>query len=246
MAKTGTGGRTRSFTLQARSVFIQNGKVCQSGRQSSWWLIELGVRRGINYTWAFMLLGQIVAISFATNLYFLTLLLNPKQQQSTTIETKDPASVIPKSDSKPSYRRFLGPWIIDFLSVISTRNAANLLGQDRYQSGAPGFMQILLLPHIALMVLPTLRAILPATFFPLDDTKTLNRVYGFLWLTTAYFFCEILLWETYKNYRAGILGDIGSALFEHPAVSSVGLDVIFCWLSWICWWQTQGGIVPDI
>lgn len=192
-----------------------------------------------------MLLGQIVAISFATNLYFLTILLSPKQQQSTTIEPKSPASDIPESASKPSYRRFLGPWIIDFLSVTSTRNAANLLGQDKYQSGAPGFMQLLLLPHIVLMMLPTLRAIVPARFFPSADTRTVNKIYGLLWLTNAYFFGD-LMWTTHKVYQAGDLGRIGSALFEHPAVSSVGFDVIFCWISWICWWHTQGDAIPGV
>lgn len=139
----------------------------------------------------------------------------------------------------------VGPWIIDFLSVINTLTAASLLGKDKYQNGAPGFMRLLLLPHIILMVLPTLRAILPAKVFSLGDTKTVNKIYGFLWLTNAYFVGD-LLWATYKAYQAGTLGDIGSALLEHPAVSSVGFDVIFCWICWICWWQTQGDAMPDI
>ena len=106
-------------------------------------------------------------------------------------------------------------------------------------------MQLLLLPHIVLMMLPTLRAILPANFFSSGDTKTVNKIYGFLWLTNSYFLGD-LIWTTYEAYQAGTLGDIGSALLEHPAVSSVGFDVIFCWVSWICWWQTQDDPTPDI
>ncbi|RMZ84436.1 hypothetical protein DV738_g839, partial [Chaetothyriales sp. CBS 135597] len=39
-----------------------------------------GNRRAIPHLWAYMLLGQIVAISFATNLFFLAALLSPLQQ----------------------------------------------------------------------------------------------------------------------------------------------------------------------
>ena len=208
-------------------------------------LIEAGVRRGVNYTWAFMLLGQIVAISFATNLYFLTVLLSPQQQHPATTTSKESASGDSKSAARPWYRRWFGPWIIDFLTVTNTRTAATMLGKDKYQNGAPGFMQLLLLPHIVLMVLPTLRAILPAKFFSSGATKTVDKIYGFLWLTNSYFLGD-LLWTTYKAYKLGTFGDIGSTLLEHPAVSSVGFDVIFCWISWICWWQTQDDPMPDL
>jgi len=33
---------------------------------------------------------------------------------------------------------------------------------------------------------------------------------------------------------------IFEALYEHPAVSSVGWDVIMCWVSW-CMWALTGG-----
>jgi hypothetical protein len=242
-AKTDTGGRTRSSTLQARSVYIRNGKVCHTRSWSSRLLNEAGVRRGVNYTWAFMLLGQIVAISFATNLYFLTIILSPQQQQPTVTRSKE-STGDSEIATRPWYRRWFGPWIIDFLTVTNTRTAALLLGKDEHQNEASWFMQLLLLPHIVLMVLPSLRAILPATFFSPGDTKTVNKIYGFLWLTNSYFLGD-LLWTTYKAYQAGTLGDIGGALLIHPAVSSVGFDVIFCWVSWICWFQTQDDALPD-
>lgn len=106
-------------------------------------------------------------------------------------------------------------------------------------------MQLLLLPHIILMVLPTLRAFIPAKCFSLGDTKTIDKIYGFLWLTNSYFLGD-LLWNSYRAYQAGTLEGIGGALLEHPAVSSVGFDVIFCWISWICWWQTQAEPTPNL
>ncbi|KAF3034600.1 hypothetical protein E8E12_004187 [Didymella heteroderae] len=245
--------------LKETSLFREAWESVIVGHDRYWWSHQIfyfasalglhsewkGVRRDINYTWAFMLLGQIVAISFATNLYFMTVLLSPQQQQPNTTRSKGFASDDSEKAPKPWYRRWFGPWIIDFHSVISTRTTAELLRKDKYQNRGSGFMQLLLLPHIALMILPTLRAILPASFFPSGDTKTVNKIYGFLWLTNAYFFGD-LIWATCKSYQDGNLGDIGGALLEHPAVSSVGFDVIFCWLSWICWWQTQSDGPPDI
>lgn len=59
--------------------------------------MKVGVRRRITYTWTFMLLGPIVAISFATNLYFPVLLLSPPQQQPTTPISKEYRLELPKS-----------------------------------------------------------------------------------------------------------------------------------------------------
>jgi hypothetical protein len=46
---------------------------------------------------------------------------------------------------------------------------------------------------------------------------------------------------TVKVYSHGGFQVILRTLYEHPAVSSVGYDVIFCWMSWMCWLFTQGG-----
>jgi hypothetical protein len=203
-------------------------------------LTKIGVRRGIDYTWAFMLLGQIVAISFATNLYFLTLLLSPQRQGPAT-SSKDSAN----DDLEPvptlGYRKWLGPWFIDGLSVWVMSIAASPPTFDRFQrSGVSDFTPGVLLPHVVLMVLPTLRASLTAKRLPLGDAKTVDQIYKFLWFWNAQSFGR-LVWATYKAYQAGNIGGVRDALLEHPAVSSVGFDVIFCWLSWICWYQTDSG-----
>lgn len=100
-------------------------------------------------------------------------------------------------------------------------------------------MPVLLLPHVALMIVPTARAILPARLFPTDEASTLDKIYGALLLFNSYFVGRLAL-TTYHAYTAGTLSRILVTLLEHPAVSSVGFDVIFCWISWLCWWQTQG------
>ena len=186
-----------------------------------------------------MLLGQIVAISFATNLYFLTLLLSPSLKKSATGRTKESTSKEGKPALAPRHRKWLGPWVIDGISTLMTCTSAELLSKETYWNGAPGFMPVLLLPHVALMVVPTARAILPARLFPADGNSTVDKIYSSLLLFNSYFVGRLAL-TTYNAYVAGTLSDIFNALLEHPAVSSVGFDVIFCWISWLCWWQTQG------
>jgi hypothetical protein len=177
-------------------------------------------------------------------MFFLTLLLSSPQHQPERITAKASTSKPPPSktpDPAPisSPRKWFGPWLIDAFAVLQAQSAATCLSLDKYQNGAPGALQILLLPHVALLILPTARAILPARFLPSGDAKFVDKFYTYLWLWN---FTAVagLAWMTYTAYTAGSLGDIRNALFDHPAVSSVGFDTIFCWLSWICWWQIQG------
>lgn len=186
-----------------------------------------------------MLLGQIVAISFATNLYFLTLLLAaPQQQRLTPMSSREAKPKATNGVVVSKLSRWLGPWLIDGLSVIMTSAAAECLSKEKYWNGAPGFMPLLLLPHIVLLILPILRAVLPAKMFRLGDVKTVDKIYKFLWILNLHFVGR-LTWITYKAYAAGNLRNICETLLEHPAVSSVGFDVIFCWISWLCWLRTQ-------
>lgn len=191
-----------------------------------------------------MLLGQIVAISFATNLFFLTLLLSPPQQKLAA-----PAPTKPTSTPTKPRRKWLGPWLIDGIAVIGTKAAAECLSRDKYWNGAPGFMPLLLAPHVVLLILPTARAVLPSRLLPLGDAKTVDKFYTYLWMLV---FSSVfqLAYKTYTAYLTGNVGGIRDALFEHPAVSSVGFDTIFCWITWFCWWQVQGDkwsyVMPDL
>jgi hypothetical protein len=184
-----------------------------------------------------MLLGQIVAISFATNLYFLTLLLSAAQQTAPAT-SKNSAPEATRSAPGSKRNTWLGWWLVDGISTLTVTSAAELLSRETYWHG-PGFMPVLMLLHVVLLIVPTARAILPARFFPEGEPRTVNKIYSSL-LTFTFYFVGRLAVTTYKAYVAGTLGEILSTLLEHPAVSSVGFDVIFCWISWLCWWQTQG------
>lgn len=194
-------------------------------------LTQAGIRRGIKHTWAFMLLGQIVAISFATNLFLLTLLLHTP--------TQAPAST-PETARTPSQKR-LGSWLITLFSLFATAIPAWLLA-DKHYWHTPSFMPILLTPHLALMVLPLARLLLPARCFSNSNENLtfVDKVHKHMGQLTLGAGSLMLVRTTAQAYAIGGFQGIQHTLFEHPAVSSVGFDVVFCWITWICWWKLQG------
>lgn len=172
-----------------------------------------------------MLLGQVVAISFATNLFLLAVLLSP------------PAPSQPSSTSIHR-RRWFGPWLFNLLTVVATMLPAYWLGIEDYYH-TPEFMTVLLIPHVALLFMPIARAVLPTKY--LTDTKAdiEKGIYKHLWATIIIGGMLLELKTTLAVYNWNGLSGIWHALFEHPAVSSVGFDVIFCWITWIVWLKTQ-------
>lgn len=180
-----------------------------------------------------MLLGQIVAISFATNLMFLTLILSP------------PAPA-PPSTSAIQRSRWLGPWLLNLGATLATAIPAYLLADEHYWHHSTDFMPVLLTPHIALLVLPFVRALVPARYVPDNDVAFNDKVYGYMWALTFGNAGLMLLRMTYMAVSYGGFQGIQSALLEHPAVSSVGFDAIFCWITWICWVRTQDSAIGSV
>jgi hypothetical protein len=186
----------------------------------------LGIRRGIKYTWAFMLLGQIVAISFATNLYLLTLLLTPPPP--------------PFSSSTGIHRRkWLGPGLINLLSIIFTIWPAYQLANEHYWYHQTEFMPMLLTPHVALLVMPLLRAVVPHWYLSDLDAEILGTVHKFLWAANSFGGGLLFIRVTAMAYRFSGPRGIWQQLWEHPAVSSVAFDAIFCWITWSIWRAIQ-------
>jgi hypothetical protein len=175
-----------------------------------------------------MLLGQIVAISFATNLFLLTLLLSPPVPQTST--------------TRAQRSRWLGPWLYNLGSILATVIPAFLLANDHYWHHSKDFLPVLLVPHVALLVVPFVRAVVPEKYFLEDDMAVDDK----LWALTFGNAAVMLLKTTYAAVSYGGFQGIRNALLEHPAVSSVGFDVIFCWITWICWISTQSGVVRSV
>lgn len=168
-----------------------------------------------------MLLGQIVAISFATNLYLLSLLLSPPP---------------PPPPTSLNRRKWLGPWIFNLLAIIFTLGPAYLLAENHYWYHQTQFMPLLLTPHIALLVMPIARAILPRKLFMLSQIELSGSVYKFLWATVILGSVAIFAKVTFVAYTFSGIDGIWEQLLAHPAVSSVAFDAIFCWVTWCTWW----------
>jgi hypothetical protein len=189
-------------------------------------LTYIGVKRGIKHTWAFMLLGQIVAISFATNLFLLTLLLSPTPPHPST----------PRSQRSS----WLAPWLLNLGTILATAIPAFLLADEHYWHHSTDFLPVLLIPHVALLVPPFARALIPGKYFPDNSTAFEDKTYNYMWALTLGNAGLMMLKTTSAAVSYGGFQGIQNALLEHPAVSSVGFDVVFCWITWICWYSTQG------
>lgn len=171
-----------------------------------------------------MLLGQIVAISFATNLFILSVLLSPPE-------------LPPPSRARSA--KWAGAWILNLITVLISEYSTYLLADEEYWHGSKAFLPVLMAPHVALMILPTIRGILPSRYFGDDDPETTDGIYKVLWAITILGGALLFGKVTVAAYNYSGLYGMNSALLEHPAVSSVGFDVIFCWISWAMYWSIQ-------
>ena len=106
-------------------------------------------------------------------------------------------------------------------------------------------MPVLLAPHVALLALPFARAVLPARFFKDDDEVFVDKTHNYMWALVLGNAGLMMLRTTTTAYAYSGTQGIRDALLEHPAVSSVGFDVIFCWITWICWYWTQGKAINE-
>ncbi|KAJ5121754.1 hypothetical protein N7526_008691 [Penicillium atrosanguineum] len=106
------------------------------------WSVFLGImarRYRIAHVWAYMLLGQIVAISFAQNLFFATILVS---RQPTSAEKEEGDELSKEfSWSPPLYSELL-PVASSLLSTV----AVPMVAHTKY------FMALLLIPHLLLFV----------------------------------------------------------------------------------------------
>lgn len=167
-----------------------------------------------------MLLGQVVAISFASNLFFLAVLLRDPEPEASPPSTKDA-----EKDPAAARGSYLSPeaW---YNAAIALQISIAVAIPKMY--GQPGFMRLLLGPHVLAFAPLLLNGILPGRGTPPLSKKPSSFV-----LTC---FVTLIYSATAQLYREGV--DVFTALetlHEHPAVGSVGWDVICCWISYSAW-----------
>jgi len=169
-----------------------------------------------------MLLGQVVAISFASNLFFLAILLSPVRQAQT------PASAASKPLTwTPPAVLFAAPLVITLVSVASIP----------YSFNSSYFLIILSVPHLLLFVPPLLHRVAPRSWGAHHTSSSAVDSY-YAKISYSIIICALLLQvketlDALGQARGG--WGIFDALYEHPAVTSVGWDVILCWVSWSTW-----------
>lgn len=188
---------------------LRNCAPTRGGGKNQTMLMPIAARnRGIPHLWIFMLLGQVVAISFASNLFFLAVLLHDQV----------PARSPPRTSSLV---RSVGVWY-DVLLAINI--GLSTMMPSRF--GEPFFLRHLLVPHFLAFVPLVINKIMP-------DGPAVRKPWRISKVVTMFM---LLFVGTTKLYEEG--GDMRVALqtlHEHPAVSSVGWDVIYCWVSYSAW-----------
>ncbi|GAA6020942.1 hypothetical protein JCM10207_003196 [Rhodosporidiobolus poonsookiae] len=199
-----------------------------------------GRRRGIKRTWAFMLLGQVVAVSFAQSLFFAALALAPPAAPAAPA-VRTPAAPRANSAAKSSPLT----WLVILAVVLGNASVAFTPGTvfSRY------FLANLLAMHCVLF--------LP---FLLPDTKqapfALSRFYLNIALVGLRFRAptalELLPADLPRTAKAivpelpALFAKQWAVLNEHPAQQSIGWDVIFASLSAVAYlvWSSRAPTRP--
>ncbi|KAF3388385.1 Thioredoxin-like protein AAED1 [Penicillium rolfsii] len=240
----------RLFREAWETVIETPARFWWSGQIFLWttgWSVFLGVmarRYRIPHVWAYMLLGQIVAISFAQNLFIATILVSrqPRPTESAKKDkrnTQDPVSAW----TPPLYLEVL-PVAISLISTVLVPTVAH----TKY------FMLMLLVPHLLLFVPAILRPSQSSTIETraknYDEGKSVRRyIHFFQWYTMV---CVLI--QAHSTFL--VLQDMGQdisveslrvlaahlpkVIYEHPAVSSVSWDVIYCTVTAGVWIAVNG------
>lgn len=181
-----------------------------------------------------MLLGQIVAISFAANLSFLAFLVFEDVDTSAKVDKKE--RTMPSSTKSHGWLR--NAW----LAVLAVTVGCALAIPSNLDH--PKFMYLLLAPHVLAFAPLLLNKVIGGQKRTVMDEQPPPKV-------RAGIKAVVVGVATWNLFGAGAdWGDVLSALYEHPAVSSVGWDVICCWISFgawhvVCWaedWEKKHGV----
>lgn len=213
-------------------------------------------RYRVPHVWTYMLLGQIVAISFALNLFFATILVSRALQS-----VSDSSDADDDNEDQRHAIAWTPPLSLEVLpvavSLLSTALVPSVT-HTRY------FMVVLLIPHLLLFVPAILR---PSPLFgggsaadaSKDSTQNCDGVDATTRRYVAFFkwFLVIcILLQAHATYS--VISDIAApdvttvsygvlvrrllnAMYEHPAVSSVSWDVVFCMIGAVAWAMVHGG-----
>lgn len=198
-----------------------------------------GSQRRIPFVWAYMLLGQFVAISVASNLFFAAVVLH--RPTSSDEQDSKPALHKPKpaleqtSTSKQTLvpLRVYVPILLSHLTILVSPTVA--VPDSRW------FLPNLLVMHL-LLVIPLLNLTAPPV--PTRFSISSHTFYLLLAALALVPRAQTLLSLSKLGYsNSGLLQGLWSTLHEHPAQSSIGYDVVWTTISFAIYCMTRGGMI---
>ncbi|KAJ7702541.1 hypothetical protein B0H16DRAFT_1831974, partial [Mycena metata] len=245
---TGLTVEKMSQWLLNTSLFEQAWAHVCFGKVNWWWSQQLclftvgawtiflsveGQRHHIKFIWAYMLLGQFVAISVASNLFYLALVLAPCPPSSSS------------SHGMSSLRAPVALWlpVLFSLGAIATSPFTS----------EHSFLPNLLLMH-TFIILPLL---VPDCLFPPAQASVETKSRFGISLKTLYivvFGAALVLHVRATGQAAGdppvSLRDLAlkvwDVLHSHPAQSSMGWDVIWTSISFVVWLVLHPELQPRV
>jgi len=178
-----------------------------------------GREHGVKHVWAYMLFGQLVAISVATNLFFLALVPPAKEKK------KVASAAAPRAGARSV------PSVL-WLSVLASLATVILVPHSLQHNY---FLSNLLVMH-ALLVLPLLP--LPASSSRAVrlriPTRTLYRLVALLSAAVR------VRTATVSGSLTTGPGTLWAVLNSHPAQASIGWDVVWTTISILIWVRPRG------
>jgi hypothetical protein len=194
-----------------------------------------------------MVVGQIVAISFAQNLFFATILVSKGRLSGLDNDSDHHAWTW-----TPSLLLELIPIAISLLSTVLVP----------YTAHTNHFMLLLLIPHLLLFVPAMLRPCRSSesncagSDAGAVDAATKRYVIFFRWIFACSLLVQAVSTVSVVSDVVGTVDGAGSceavvrallgAIYEHPAVSSVSWDVIFCTVGATTWYFVHGGDLYNV
>jgi len=171
-----------------------------------------GRQHNVKHLWAYMLLGQLVAISVASNLFYLALSLAPKAPPP-----------VPESTAS---RASSALWISVLVSLIT-------VGLTPF-TAEKTFLPNLLIMHTLLM--------LPLMVSPSNTRSRfsvpLSTLYTSIFLGALAMHTRTS-YIAFAHDPSSFLSMTWNALYSHPAQSSIGWDVVWSSVSFVVWSATN-------
>jgi len=218
--------------LRGTRLFQQAwGLVC-TGPLNWWWSEQLclftvgawtifvsaqGKRYGIKHVWAYMLLGQVVAISVASNLFYIAICLSPALSPSRSARNNKLTLLAPLTLTLPVITSLL---TIGFTPFTTTHT----------------FLPNLLLMHALLIVPLSLDAPTEPHQFTVKF-RTLYKITTILALALRLRTMVSVFTSIPRDAQSikGLATIAWDTLHSHPAQSSIGWDVVWTTVSFFAW-----------